>query len=58
VGAVALLMFVYGGLLWLTSGGAADKVNKGKEVMVWAVIGLVVIFSSYGLVKFVFGAFS
>jgi len=26
--------------------------------MVWAAIGLLVIFSSYGLVRFVFGAFS
>lgn len=58
VGALALLMFIYGGLLWLTSGGSADKVNKGKQVMVWASIGLVIIFSSYGLVRFVFGAFS
>lgn len=58
VGAVALLMFIYGGLLWLTSGGSADKVNKGKEVMVWASIGLLIIFSSSALVRFVLGAFS
>lgn len=58
IGAVALLMFVYGGLLWLTSGGSADKVNKGKQVMAWAAIGLVIIFSSYGLVRLVFSAFT
>lgn len=57
-GAVALLMFIYGGLLWLTSRGAPDKVKKGRDVMVLAAVGLLIIFSSYGLVRFVFRAFS
>jgi len=58
IGAIALLMFVYGGFLWLTSGGSPDKVKKGKDVMVWAAIGLVIVFTSAALVSFVLGAFS
>lgn len=54
VGSLALLMFVYGGLTWMTAAGNGDKVQKGKDILVWSVIGLVVIFSSYVLVKFVF----
>ncbi|NTW22459.1 hypothetical protein HGA34_02845 [Candidatus Falkowbacteria bacterium] len=53
VGSLALLMFIYGGFTWLTSAGSADKVTKGKNILVWAVIGLVVIFMSYGATKFV-----
>lgn len=53
VGALALLMFVYGGLTWMTSSGSQDKVKKGKDIMVWAAVGLIVIFSAYGLVKFI-----
>ena len=53
VGSLALLMFIYGGFTWMTSAGSAEKVTKGKGIMVWAAIGLVVIFSSYALVKFV-----
>lgn len=53
VGTVALAMFVYGGILWLTSGGASEKIEKGRKIFVWAVIGLFVIFSSYLLVNFV-----
>src|SRR3989338_3590357 len=53
VGSVALLMFIYGGFLWLTSAGSPDKITKGKNVIVWAVIGLVVIFLSYTMVDFV-----
>lgn len=56
VGALALLVFVYGGFLWLTSGGEAGKVQQGKDAMKWAIIGLVVVFSSYALVNFVFSA--
>ena len=54
VGSIALLMFIYGGFTWMTAAGNEQKVAKGKEILVWATIGLTVIFSSYALVKFVF----
>jgi hypothetical protein len=53
VGSLALVMFVYGGLIWMTSSGSSEQVKKGKDILIWAVIGLVVIFSAYGLVRFV-----
>jgi len=56
VGALALLIFIYGGLRWLTSGGEPAKIQAGKDAMKWAAIGLVVIFTSYALVTFVFKA--
>lgn len=52
VGSLALLMFVFGGLTWMTSGGSSDKVKKGRDIIVWSAIGLAVIFLSYGLVRF------
>lgn len=58
VGSLALLVFIYGGFLWLTSGGEPGKIKEGKEAMKWAAIGLIVIFSSYALVTFVFKAFT
>ena len=56
VGSIALLMFVYGGFLWLTAGGNPEQIKKGKDVLVWASIGLVVIFTSYALVHFIIKA--
>lgn len=53
VGSIALLMFIYGGFLWLTSMGSEQKITKGKQVITWAVIGLAVIFLSYAAVGFV-----
>jgi len=53
VGSVSLLLFVYGGITWMTSMGNQTQIKKGKDIVVWAVIGLAVVFTSYILVKFV-----
>jgi hypothetical protein len=53
VGSLALLMFVYGGLLWMTSGGNDEKVKQGREILIWATAGLALVFFSYVLVRFV-----
>jgi len=53
VGSIALLMFIIGGLTWMTSGGNPEKIEKGKKTLVWATIGLLVIFSSYIILDFV-----
>lgn len=49
IGSIALLMFVYGGVLWLTSAGNSEMIKKGKNILVWAVLGLGVIFSAYAV---------
>jgi len=57
-GSIALLLFVYGGFLWMTSAGNSERVTKGKNVFVWAVVGLLVIFSSYAILKKIFTIFN
>lgn len=52
-GAIALIMFIYGGFLMMFSGGNSTAVKKGKDTLVMAVLGLVVIFASYAIVNFV-----
>ncbi len=53
-GVIALVAFVAGGVIWMTSGGNADRVKKGRDILVWAVIGLFIVFSSYSILKYVF----
>ena len=53
IGSLALVMFIFGGLVWMTSAGNPEKVKKGRDILVWSAIGLFVIFSSYALVRFV-----
>jgi len=33
--------------------GSSKKVQKGKDILIWATVGLVIIFTSYALVRFV-----
>ncbi len=56
-GSFALLMFVYGSFVWVTSGGNMDKVKKGKQIFTWATIGLIVIFGSYAFLATFINAF-
>lgn len=53
VGSLTLLMFIYGGWLWLMSAGDSKKIDQGKNIIIWSTVGLAIIFSSYALVKFV-----
>lgn len=51
-GVLALIAFIYGGILYLLAGVNPKNVEKGKDLMKYAVIGLFVIFSSYAVVNF------
>jgi len=52
IGALVLVMFVYGGFTLILSQGSPEKVKKGGEIIVAAVIGLVIVFGAYMLVSF------
>jgi len=53
LGLVALVIILYGGFLWMTSGGDEEKIGKGKKVLTNGAIGLAIIFLSLGIVQFV-----
>ena len=56
IGSLALVMFIYGGIIWMLSAGNQEQVTKGKNILIWAAVGLFIIFSSYALVKLVLTA--
>jgi len=53
VGTLSLIMFIYGGVMFLISAGSAEMVSKAKKIIIAAVIGLIIVFSSYLIIKFV-----
>lgn len=53
VGILVLAMIVYGGFMYMTSGGNEEKVTKARTIIVRTVIGLALVLSSYGIVMFV-----
>lgn len=56
VGVILLIMFIYGGVLYATSAGNEDKVDTGKKVMLYAIIGVVIIALSFALSRYVIDA--
>lgn len=52
IGSLALVMFIFGGFLWMTSAGNPESVKKGRDILLWATLGMVIVFSSYALVRF------
>lgn len=57
-GAVALLVFVWSGILMIVAAGNPKQIQKAKASLVWASIGLVVLFTAYTLVATLIRALS
>lgn len=53
LGIIFLVLIIYGGFLWMTSGGNEAKVLKAKKVLTQATIGLIIIVSAYSITYFV-----
>ena len=50
---LAVVFIIYGGFMWLTAGGSEDRVEKAKQIITAAVIGLIVILLAWAIVIFV-----
>lgn len=42
-GVIAVIYLIYGGILYITAGGDAEKATKGRTALVNAIIGIVII---------------
>lgn len=47
----ALIFFIWGGIQWITSGGDKTKIEAARKRLVYAVIGIIVAFSSYFIIN-------
>lgn len=54
IGLLVLCMFVFSGLIYISARGEAAQVKKANETMKWSAIGLVLVFSSYMIINFLF----
>ncbi len=55
VGVVSVIMIIFGGFRYITSGGEAGKVTSAKNTIVYALVGLVIAALAQVLVLFVLG---
>ena len=56
IGIVAVVMIILGGISYATSQGDPTKVKKGKDTVLYGVIGLVIALLAYAIVNFVLNA--
>lgn len=50
---VAVVYLIYGGFIWLTAAGNEQRVEKAKQIILQAIIGLVIIILAWAVVLFV-----
>ncbi len=46
---VFLGLTIYSGIRWMTAGGGEEEINKAKDTIKQAIIGLVIVISSWGI---------
>jgi len=52
-GAIALIMFVIAGIMFLTAQGDPEKVKSARNAFLWGVVGIVVAIIAYSIVTIV-----
>ncbi len=53
LGTVFLVLTIYAGVLWMTASGEEAKIEKAKEILKAAIIGLAIVLSAYTITYFV-----
>jgi len=53
VGSVAVILIVYAGILFIRSGGDQKQVGQARQIITYAIIGLVLVLSSFAIIYFI-----
>ena len=56
LGVIFLILIVYGGFLWMTAYGDKTKIEKARDLITNAVIGVVIVVAAYTISSFVIKA--
>lgn len=49
LGVIFVVLIIYAGFMWMTAGGDSSKVQKAKDIIVRAIVGLIIVMSSYAI---------
>lgn len=53
IGLIDVCVIIYAGFTILISQGNPEKVKSGRDTLVWAVVGSIIIFSALGIVLYI-----
>lgn len=53
LGLILVILIIYAGFIWTTAQGDSKKVDKAKDMIKQAVVGLIIVFAAYAIAQFV-----
>jgi hypothetical protein len=56
LGSLALLFFIYGGIIFLLSRGSAEMIQRGKSILTQSLVGIMIVLGSWLIVNLVIAA--
>jgi DeoR/GlpR family transcriptional regulator of sugar metabolism len=57
-GTIAVIVIIVGGIMYVTAAGNSGNITKAKNMLLYAVIGLVTIIAAYAITNFVIVRFN
>lgn len=51
-----IILFLVGGVMYMTSGGNEEQAKKARELLIQAVIGIVIVFAAWGIGNWIINA--
>jgi hypothetical protein len=58
LGVIFIILMIYGGFMWMTAKGNEQQVEKAKEIVMAAAIGLAIVVAAYAVTYFVLSKFT
>ena len=56
LGMIFIGLIIYSGFMWMTARGDSEQVNKAKDTLKDAIIGLIIVLASYVITEFIVSA--
>lgn len=53
VGVAFLILMIYGGILWMFSQGDSKKLEKARDIILNAIIGMIIVFFAYAITSYI-----
>jgi len=53
LGVVAVVIILWGGFLWMTSGGQTEKISNARKLILMGIVGLAIVLAAYAIASFV-----
>lgn len=55
IGAISVVMLIYGGIRYTISGGKQESVTAAKNTILYAIVGIIIAMLAYAIIEFVVG---